>query len=189
MIAATRRRYASARSRKQPLSRPYTVAVDSREQAKYQWEGVSCKTATLVAGDYSIIGMEQVVCVERKSFADFYGCLTDGRERFENSLHRLAAVRYPLVVIEGSMSDLLNRYTYVAAGGVPTQSQLPLAVASSSLLSWQARYRVPMLLCGERSAASRMTLQHLDVIWRLETEDGRQLRRERREALRGSEPQ
>ena len=164
------------------MSRPFTVAVDTREQLPFAWKGVECQTATLQCGDYSIIGMEQVVCVERKSFADFYGCLTDGRERFENSLHRLAAVRYPLVVIEASMSDLLSRYTYVAAGGVESTSQVPPLVAQNSLLSWQARYRVPMLLCGERSAASRMTLQHLDLVWRLETEDERQARREQRVA-------
>lgn len=138
---------------------------------------------TLEAGDYSIIGMERVVCVERKSFADFYGCLTDGRERFENSLHRLAAVRYPLVVLEFAMSDLLRPFTYVAHGGIPTPSGLNPLVAQNSYLSWQSRYRIPMLLCGERSAASRMTLQHLDTIWRLEKEDECQVRREQRQTV------
>jgi ERCC4-type nuclease len=131
-----------------------------------------------VAGDYSIIGMEQVVCAERKSFADWYGCLTTGRERFENSLHRLAAVRYPIVAIEASMSDFLRPYIYVAAGGRPCRSKLPPLVAQNSLLSWQSRFRIPMLLCGDRSGASRMVLQHLDVAWRLEREDAKQLERE-----------
>lgn len=168
-----------------PPSRPFTVAVDSREKPHergslaYKWEGVPWQEATLVAGDYSIIGMEQVVCVERKTFGDFYSCLTDGRERFENSLHRLAAVRYPLAVIEASMSDFLMPYTYVGPGGVPCQSELPPLVAQNSLLSWQARYRIPVLLCGERSAACRMTLQHLDTVWRLEREDERESRRQR----------
>lgn len=159
------------------MPRPYVVAVDTREQQPYEWEGVECRRVTLEQGDYSLIGMEPVVSVERKSFADFYGCLTDGRERFENSLHRLASVRYPLVVIETSMTELLKPFIYVAAGGRATRSKLPVVVASSSLLSWQSRYRIPMLLCGERSAASRMTLQHLDLVWRLEREDARQAKR------------
>jgi DNA excision repair protein ERCC-4 len=158
--------------------RSFTVAIDTREQLPYAWEGVTCQQATLVAGDYSIIGMESVVAVERKAWPDFYGCLTTGRERFENSLHRLASVRYPAVVIEASMDDFLRPFTYVAAGGRRCRSKLPPLVAQNSLLSWGARYRIPMLLCGERSAASRMTLQHLDVVWRLEREDARQLRRE-----------
>jgi ERCC4-type nuclease len=163
------------------VKREYTVAVDSREQLAYAWDGVTCQTTTLVAGDYSIIGMERVVCVERKSFADWYGCLTTGRERFENSLHRLAAVRYPLVVIEASMEDFLKPYTYAARGGI-VESKLPPLVCQNSLLSWQGRYRIPMLLCGERSVASRMTLQHLDVVWRLEREDERWTRRKQRAA-------
>lgn len=161
-------------------ARPYVVAVDSREQLPYRWEGVECRRVTLTAGDYSIADMEQVVSVERKSFADFYGCLTEGRERFENALHRLAAVRYPLVVIEADMSHLLEPYIYVAPGGIQTSSGLSPLVAQNSLLSWQARYRIPMLLCGERSAAARMTLQHLDTIWRLEREDRAQARRDER---------
>jgi len=83
-------------------------------------------------------------------------------------------------VIEASMSDLLIPYTYVAPGGMATESKLPVLVASSSLLSWQSRFRIPMLLCGERSVACRMTLQHLDTIWRLEREDERQVKREQR---------
>ena len=168
------------------MTEHFTVLVDTREGLPYSWEGVTCQAATLEAGDYSIIGMEPVVCVERKSFADFYGCLTSGRERFENSLHRLAAVRYPLVVIEAAMSDFLKPFIYVAAGGRPTRSRLPPRVAQGSLLSWQSRFRIPMLLCGERNAAARMTLQHLEMAWRLEREDERQIRRERRETVRES---
>ena len=139
---------------------------------------MQCRTVTLEAGDYSIVGMEQVVSVERKSLGDWYGCLTGGRDRFENSLHRLAAYRYPLVVVEANMSDLLKPYTYVGSGGVQCQSQLPPLVGQNSLLSWQARFRIPLMLCGERSAASRMTLQHLDLVWRLEREDAKQAARE-----------
>ena len=171
-------------------AREYTIAIDSREQLPYSWPGLKCETVTLEAGDYSIIGMEQVVCVERKSLADFYSCLVErknpagtvrhGRERFENDLHRMSQCRYPLVVIEASMSDLLKPFTYVASGGIARRSQLPPLVAQNSLLSWQSRYRIPFMLCGDRSAASRMCLQHLDLVWRLEREDAAQVKREER---------
>ena len=157
------------------MEREYVVAVDTREQLPYSWEGVECQVKTLSAGDYSIIGMEQVVCVERKSFADFYGCLTAGRERFENDLHRMASCRYPVVVVEADLTRLLMPFTYAQAGGIAT-SLVPPLVAQNSLLSWQARYRIPFILCGERSGGSRMTIQHLDTIWRLEKEDARKTR-------------
>ena len=156
-----------------PKPRAFVVAIDNKEQLPYKWEGVQCRSVHLATGDYSIIGMEAVVSVERKSFADFYGCLTGGRERFENCLHRLAAIRYPLVVIEADMSNLLKPCIYVATGGTFRRSRVPPVVAQNSLLSWQSRYRIPMLLCGERKHAERMTLQHLDLVWRLEREDSR----------------
>ena len=151
---------------RQPSARPYTVAVDTREQLPYKWRGVTCQDSTLQAGDYSVVGLESVVAVERKSLADFYGCLADGRERFENSLHRLAAIRYPLVVVECTTEDLLQPYTYASSGGEQTSEVQPLT-AQNSLLSWQARYRIPFLPCGSRAGGARFTLQHLDLIWRM----------------------
>ena len=142
----------------------FTVAVDTREQLPYELEGVECVKATLETGDYSVVGLESLVAVERKSFADFYLCLTEGRLRFESCLHRLAAIRYPLVVVEASMSDLLKPFIYVAPGGKRTRSRLGPVVAQNSLLSWQARFRIPMLLCGDRKGAARMTLQHLSLV-------------------------
>lgn len=155
------------------MKREYVVACDTREQLPYSWEDAACSRVTLSAGDYSIIGMEQVVAVERKALGDWYGCLTTGRERFENSLHRLAAIRYPCVVIEASMRDLLMPYTYAVSGGT-CQSRLPPLVAQNSLLSWSARFRIPMLLCGDRDTGAKMTIQHLDTVWRLEREDAKQ---------------
>lgn len=141
--------------------------VDTREQQPYSWRGVECLRQTLPTGDYSVAGLENTVVVERKSLEDFYSCLTDGRERFENVLHRLAAIRYPLVVVECRMETLFAPFTYVARGGIPTESQVQPQVAYSSWLSWQTRYRIPFLPCGDRQGAARLTLQHLDLIWRM----------------------
>lgn len=113
-----------------------------------------------------MLGLESIVAVERKELGDFVGCLTDGRERFENCLHRLAAVRYPCVVLEFSMSDLLTPYTYASGGGEQESKVQPL-VMQNSILSWQARYRIPFLLCGDRRGGARFALQHLDLIWRM----------------------
>lgn len=145
----------------------YTVAIDTREQKQFRWKGVECRIQTLQAGDYSVVGLESVVSVERKSLADFYGCLTDARERFENALHRLAAIRYPLVVLECPTTALWEPYIYVARGGELTESRLEPRVPLSSLLSWQARYRIPFVPCGDRAGAARVTLEHLDLVWRL----------------------
>lgn len=161
--------------------RAYTVLVDTREQKPYEWQEALCVRQTLAVGDYSILGHDTLVGVERKSFEDFYGCLTRGRRRFEACLQRLSAIRYPLVVIEADMHALLQPFTY-AAGGYTHRSLLPPLVAQNSLLSWQAKYRVPFLLCGDRERAARMTLQHLDVAWRtLEDERRAQRRSERKQ--------
>lgn len=148
-----------------PPSKPYTIAIDTREQRPYEWEGLKCQRVGLPTGDYSLVELPQAV-VERKSLPDMYGCLTRGRRRFEDCLGRLSDCLYPLVVIECNISDLLVPFTYVS-GGIEHRSLVPPTVAQNSILSWQARYRVPFLLCGSREVAQRMTLQHLDLMWRM----------------------
>ena len=155
----------SRRCRLRPNKRDYTVVIDSREQLPYSWAGVTCVRSGLPTGDYSLVEAPNIV-VERKSLADLYGCLTRGRRRFEDCLKRLSEYQYPCVVIETTMADLLIPFTYVSAGGITQQSRVPPSVAYNSILSWQSRYRIPFLLCGSREVAQRMTLEHLDVLWR-----------------------
>ena len=63
---------------------------------------------TLAIGDYSIVGLENHIAIERKALADLIGCLTTDRDRFERELHRGRALDYFALVIEATLSDLAN---------------------------------------------------------------------------------
>ena len=65
-----------------------TAISDSREQAPYDFSPMATKRATLATGDYSIRGLEDLVCLERKALDDLTGCITHDRERFERELQR-----------------------------------------------------------------------------------------------------
>ena len=140
-------------TRSKPFTAPFTVRIDTREQLPYTFEGlrfdadrdyvpmtVPCEVGTLKTGDYSIVGMEDLVTVERKSLADLYSTLGQGRERFEEEHRRMAELVFAAVVIEADWQTIL-RYP-------PSHSQLNPKCVFRTMLSWQQRYGVVWMAIG-----------------------------------------
>lgn len=123
------------------------IKIDSREKLPYKFEAAS-EIGTVPIGDYSIFDFEDHIAIERKELNDLIGCLTNGRERFEKELHKGRALDYFALVIEASLSDLINgRY----------RSDMNPKSAIQSLLAFSVRYRLPIWFCESREYAQRIT--------------------------------
>lgn len=81
--------------------------VDSREQKPYKFREDDVRKK-LDEGDYSIEGLENCICVERKSVGDFVNSVIPGRgwKRFEKELRRMQKYERACIVVEGNLSDL-----------------------------------------------------------------------------------
>ncbi len=130
------------------------IAIDNREQLAYSFDGYDCtvEASTLGTGDYSIIGFEDKIAVERKSIDDLLGCLTSGRERFEKELARARSLDRFAVVVESSFEDL--------AKGQYRSAMKPHA-ACQSVITWQIRYGTPFVFAGSRKACEYYTYSFL----------------------------
>ncbi|MCL4552924.1 MAG: hypothetical protein M1305_05160, partial [Candidatus Marsarchaeota archaeon] len=80
------------------------VVIDTREQEPYTFDPGWIETIrrALPAGDYSLLGYEASIAIERKSLEDFVGTLIRGRERFRNELLKLQRYQHACVVVEAS---------------------------------------------------------------------------------------
>ena len=76
-----------------------TIITDSREQTPLIFTNFPTVTAGLPTGDYSIAGLEDDFCIERKSLSDLYGSLTSGRDRFMRELQRMRAYQFRRLLI------------------------------------------------------------------------------------------
>lgn len=132
------------------------IAVDTREQAPYSWPG-RCVRATLATGDYAILGAEAAGAVERKSLPDLLGSVGAGRERFEREWERLAAMKAPALVVEADLRGIL--------AGTDHSQMHPRAVIGT-LVSWSARWRVPVWFAGDRRHGEALTALWLRMVWR-----------------------
>ena len=137
----------------------FIVAIDTREQKPYRFKHSEVKT--LPTGDYSIVGLEEMVTVERKHKADAYASLGQGRARFERELERLAAFDYAAIVVETTLPDFLI---------APAFSQMNPKAAMNSLVAWSVKYRVCVFFVGDRAHGNALTYRLLEKYWRYRQE-------------------
>lgn len=153
---------------------PFTIIIDTREQAPYQFAGHKCQRASgspiipllvtttthkLDTGDYSIEGMEDRVCVERKSLDDALGTFTTGRDRFERELERMEEFEAAAVVLEFEWNALLRL-------GANDGRNVNGRSIDGSLIAWSQRFkRVKFFHRPTRQHGQEFVLHYLARFW------------------------
>ena len=98
-------------------SKPFTIIKDTREQDGYTFESSSSRYHTcngmisrkLDTGDYSIEGLEDKLCIERKaSVVEFANNVGHDQVRFLKEIERMKDFRYKFLVLEFSLTDLMK---------------------------------------------------------------------------------
>lgn len=147
---------------------PRTVLIDTREQAPYPFDTIPAdrehgggfwrvrtERLALPSGDYSLDGYAAAVAVERKSLADLYGTVGQGRDRFIRELERLNEMTFAAVVVEAEWSEVL--------GDPPPFTRLSPRTVYRSVLAWQQRFpRVHWWTCPGRDMAEVTTFRILE---------------------------
>lgn len=136
------------------------IVIDSREKAPLVFGDYPTLRAKLDAGDYSLVGLEHLVAVERKSKEDAWLCASNGtksnphgnRDRFVRCLERLASLDRAFIVIECTFADFCVQ---------PEHTRIEPASVVGSYYSWAAQYRIPVFWPGSRAAAAKATMKLL----------------------------
>ena len=96
---------------------PYTVLRDNREQKPLDFEYrktpyhvcLGTEDTTLETGDYTIKGLEDKLCVERKgSVSEIAQNLGTGNMRFMDEIARMASFPHKFIICEFPFSDLMR---------------------------------------------------------------------------------
>jgi ERCC4-type nuclease len=149
------------------------VVIDTREQLAWSFAGmqadaidgrrpiqVACVRACLPSGDYSLLGFENRIAIERKSLQDLFSTIGQGRARFERELARLAVMEAADVVVEADWQTVIET--------PPERSQLPPKVVFRSVIAWRLRYpRCHWWFMPGRALAERVTFRLLQRFYRV----------------------
>lgn len=124
-----------------------TIIIDTREQLPYEFSDRVCALrGTLAAGDYSLVGYETEVALERKSLNDYVSTVIGQRERFANELKKLQNYIDKAIVVEADPSHIFE-HAY-------TSNASPASVWGATI-SIIIDYSIPIYFLGTRPVAVR----------------------------------
>lgn len=138
----------------------FIIVADTREQHPYSFPCTTNRKA-LVAGDYSVEGLEDRVAVERKSLADFVHTVIHDHERFGRELLLLSTYNAACVVVEADLDSVLRGGRQDDLRGAKPESVLGAA------MHIHLRYGIPVFWCGSRQAARAFTEMYLRMAVRM----------------------
>ena len=137
----------------------FTVLRDTREKPQHGWhfdEDAYCagtEIHKLDTGDYTIRGLEDVLCVERKKTIDEFAsnCI---QERWTRCLERMSQFKHSYLLLEFS-KYVLNNYPY--SSSAPPKIKRKLRMSSKfirrNIYNIRHDYNIHVLLCTDRAKA------------------------------------
>ena len=144
-------------------SKPFTIIKDTREQDGYSFAASSSRYHTcngmvsrkLDTGDYSIEGLEDKLCIERKaSVVEFANNVGHDQVRFLKEIERMKHFPYKFLVFEFSLTDLMN---FPEGSSIPESDWGKLRVTNKFMLKmimeFQLHHDIKVLFCDSKKNA------------------------------------
>jgi len=142
------------------------VVVDTREKLPYtftnppkDWK-VEIVFSHLPTGDYSLLGHEDVFCIERKSLSDLFGTIggRTRRTRFSNQLIRMRGMPRSCVVVEAHREIVeLGPPYYTGKEDILKYA----ARVYSTIIGWSVRPGIPFYFFRNRRQAEAWVTKYL----------------------------
>ena len=131
----------------------FTIIVDTNETKPYSFymfePPVQLLHRHLQTADYSILGYEDRVTIERKELSDLFQSMGNSRARFQREFERLQRFEYAAMVVESDIGDIFQNPP-------PWSDMLPKSVFRS-VVAWSQRYHVQCWFAPNRQFAERLT--------------------------------
>ena len=139
-------------------SKYFDIIVDTREQKPWDFKNYNTATAKLDTGDYSIVGLESVLCIERKSsVSEVSNNITE--KRFKDVLNRMTKYPHRHIIFEFDLNDILN---FPRNSGIPPKLWKNLRISPLYLLKYITEintvYDIHTHFCGDRDNAQKLSV-------------------------------
>ena len=116
----------------------FNIIIDTREQQAWEFPRHSTANKKLDTGDYSLGGLEDVLCIERKkSVSEIASNITE--KRFEDVLERMTKYKYTYMIFEFSLTDVLM---YPQGSEIPRHKWKYIRISPNFILKKLSEYMV-----------------------------------------------
>tara|TARA_B100000073_G_C23666343_1_gene546716 strand:+ start:163 stop:672 length:510 start_codon:yes stop_codon:yes gene_type:complete len=141
----------------------YTVIKDTREQDGYTFESftgryTSCNgmiVEKLDTGDYSLKGLEDRLCIERKGrISELAINLGKDKARFMREIERMTEFEFRFLVLEFSLDDVLK---FPEGADIPDRNMAKVRITGKYILKMlieiQMDHNIPIYFCDNKRNA------------------------------------
>jgi ERCC4-type nuclease len=139
----------------------FTIIIDTREQHPWEFPYHTTATRKLDTGDYSIEGMEHLLCIERKNgIAEIANNMTESR--FKDVIERMSQHKHAYMLIECNYDQLIN---YPIGSDVPKKLWGKVKISPAFIMKFltelSVKHNIHIIFCGcpswaEKTAVSIM---------------------------------
>lgn len=147
------------------MQEKFTIICDTREQNPFFTFGELVEHRKLDAGDYSILGLEDKIRVERKaSIGEIYGNLATkvAKDRFYREMEKLAMIEHKCIMVECPEFYL---ETFPLNSGIPKSRHKFIKIGSKYLKKMihevEETFGVPFLYHADRPTAEKACFSFL----------------------------
>jgi DNA excision repair protein ERCC-4 len=140
----------------------FTIIRDTREQTPWEFHyehTVAEEIGTLKTGDYTVKGLEDKICIERK------GCIEEfannlGREftRFSKELIRMDEFPHSFIICEFPIRDLIEYPFHKSNQQLQKTSKISGKFLLKVIMEIQLRHNVKIMFCGNKYFANKTAL-------------------------------
>ena len=144
------------------------IIVDTREQQPWSFDFNEIAVAKLDTGDYSVAGLEEVLCIERKkSVSEIANNIVE--KRYKDWTKRMSKYKYKFLMLEFDLDDV---YRYPRIPDVPKKLWEKIKVSPKfiikCLIELQVYYNIQVVFCGDHENAERLALSIMKKVYKNE---------------------
>lgn len=142
------------------------IIRDTREKSDHGWSfgGYDVIDKKLESGDYSLVGLETVITIERKkSPGEVAGNIGKDRERFNKELVRMSKFELAYIICEFTLDEALR---FPEGSDIPKRLLKYVKIGGKfivkTLSSYEELYGVKVIYAGDRGGAIEKAIEILE---------------------------
>tara|TARA_E500000331_G_C17232807_1_gene703418 strand:- start:1078 stop:1545 length:468 start_codon:yes stop_codon:yes gene_type:complete len=149
----------------------FNIIIDTREQQAWEFPRHSTANKKLDTGDYSLGGLEDVLCIERKkSVSEIASNITE--KRFEDVLERMTKYKYTYMIFEFSLTDVLM---YPQGSEIPRHKWKYIRISPNFILKklseYMVNYNIKIIFGDSPKNAEKIAMALMRRVYEIEREE------------------
>ena len=149
----------------------FNIIIDTREQQAWEFPKHTTANKKLDTGDYSLGGLEDILCIERKkSVSEIASNITE--KRFEDVLERMTAYKYTYMIFEFSLTDVLM---YPQGSEIPRHKWKYIRISPNFILKklseYMGKYNIRIIFGDSSKNAEKIAMALMRRVYEIEREE------------------